>query len=116
MAIHILYDDHGEVGEAVLVCSTSGTAFGPVFSDDPDDCEHDARARAEAFLRWLESDRCDWARYEKHPSFGRRGRDVRDLTEAAIESAYGDWLAQEQDQWIVEAALEDLKAREGDES
>ena len=35
---------------AILYCSTSDWAFGPVFSDQDD---HDANARAEAFLRWL---------------------------------------------------------------
>lgn len=101
MGVHILYDDSSnEYGQAALYSSTTGTAFGPVFAD-ADDYAHDARERAEAFLRWLED--CEaWWTYERHPLCG----DVRDLTDAGLERAYHDWLAQEAEQWQREAQAE----------
>jgi hypothetical protein len=68
--------------EAVLYCSTSDWAFGPVFSDDD---HHDADERAEAFCRWL-------------------NRDARTLEESELQSAYSRWLAQEPMQWELEEA------------
>jgi hypothetical protein len=73
--------------EAVLYCSTTDWAFGPVFSDDDD---HDADERAEAFCRWLV-------------------KDARTLSEEELQSAYSRWLDQEADQWAREKADEDAK-------
>ena len=36
--------------------------------------------------------------------FGMSRRDARQLTERGLERAYGDWLAQEADQWAREDA------------
>ena len=48
MSVRILHDSDQDV--AVLFCSTTDWAFGPVITDGDD---HDAVERAEAFLRWL---------------------------------------------------------------
>lgn len=95
MGCHIVYDQNQNL--AVLYCSTSEWAFGPVFSDEGD---HDANDRAEAFCRWLgETD--TWAGYEKEPIQTSR-RDPRELTDIGLQAAYHDWLLQEADQWVRE--------------
>jgi len=66
--------------EAVLYCSTTDWAFGPVFSDDDD---HDADERAEAFTRWLV-------------------KDARTFSDSELQSAYSRWLDQESAQWARE--------------
>lgn len=85
MSVRILTNvrrDDDQSRHAVLFCSTTEWAFGPVFYDDD---HHDADERAEAFCRWLGT------------------RDPRSLTDAELERAHTDWRAQESDQWKAEA-------------
>lgn len=97
MACHIAHDRNANI--AVLYCSTTDWAFGPVFQDGDD---HDADERAEAFLRWLEHTDA-WPRFEKEPlQTGRR--DARGLTERGLQDAYTAWQAQEAEQWAREDA------------
>jgi hypothetical protein len=95
MGCHIAHDRTHNI--AVLYCSTTDWAFGPVFTDDD---HHYADERAEAFVRWLrETDA--WPTFEREPiQTGRR--DPRDLTDVGLQSAYSAWLAQEPDQWARE--------------
>lgn len=105
MGVRIAHDKDMDI--AILFCSTTDTAFGPVFSDGEHD--HDAQERAEAFLRWIE--RTDtWHDYDQVGlNVGsRRDRDVRQLTDGALELAYSAWLVQEAEQW----AREDREERE----
>jgi hypothetical protein len=88
MGVHILSDDGRRDypgSSAVLYCSTTDWAFGPVFSGDDD---HDASERAEAFCRWLRID-------------------PRTLTDTELEAKYSAWRAQEAEQWKREDATED---------
>ena len=104
MGVHILYDP--KQGAACLYCSTSGWAFGPTFEDGGKTLDYtDGQERAEAFLRWTDTTET-WRVYAKHPSVFVRGshRDPRELTDAGMESAYMDWLAQEADQYRREAS------------
>ena len=96
MGVRIL-TDNGE--SAVLYCSTTDWAFGPVFSQSDD---HDAQERAEAFLRWLPQ---RITAFEQEPAM-RRSVDARSLTANGLENAYGNWLAQEADQWKTEEEAE----------
>ncbi len=97
MGCRVLYDS--DQNQAALYCSTSDVAFGPVFSDWE---QHDAQERAEAFLRWLQSEACAYARFEQTVVGARR--DARLLTDSGLQSAYSAWLAQEAEQWSREAA------------
>ena len=98
MGCRIIHDERG--GMAVLYCSTSDWAFGPVFQEDS---HHDAYARAESFLRWIETTPT-WANYEKAiMTMGRH--DPRELTERGVERAYSDWLVQEAEQWQCESSM-----------
>lgn len=100
MGCHIAYDGDNDI--AIMYCSTTDRAFGPVFGKDDD---HDARERVEAFFRWM--DQTDtWHGYEKAYSVRAIDRDPRQLTDAGLESAYSDWCAQEADQWKREEAAE----------
>jgi hypothetical protein len=92
MACHIAHDRQANL--ALLYCSTTDWAFGPVFLDTDD---HDAAERAEAFLRWLQETDA-WPRFEKEP-LQTGGRDPRLLTESGLQAAYTAWRAQEADQW-----------------
>jgi hypothetical protein len=97
MGVHIAHDRDKDV--AILYCSTTDWAFGPVFIDDNG---HDADERVEAFLRWLDTTD-HWSAYEKEPlQTGRR--DPRQLTDKGLSAAYLDWRAQEADQWAREHA------------
>ena len=99
MGCHILADHYRK--QAVLYCSTTDWAFGPVFSED-ESHDHDAEERAEAFLRWLATTDA-WSAFEKEPlDTGRR--DPRILTERGLQAAYQAWRAQEADQWAREEA------------
>ena len=92
MAVHILHDKHH--GMAIMYCTTTDWAFGPVFNDG-EHWQHDAADRAEGFLRWLRT----------RPSLVER--DPRRLTDQELEAVYSLWLSQESEQWQAEA-----KARE----
>jgi len=78
MGVHTLYDS--EEGQAVMFCSTSGWAFGPVFKDEhakevPEDCEMlDARALIDIFLFWLQ---------EKNP---------REMADTELEQHYSTFM------------------------
>jgi len=96
MGVRVLADHYRN--HAVLYCSTSDWAFGPVFSEHEG---HDAEERAEAFLRWIAMTAA-WFTYERSLTAGRR--DARLLTEEGLERAYADWQAQEADQWTREEA------------
>jgi hypothetical protein len=91
MSVHILHDEIAN--SAVLYCSTSLWAFGPVFSADE---THDALDRAHEFLVWIDTLAPYWS-YEK-TQIGQR-RDVRCLTEEGMQRAYSDWLAAEPEYW-----------------
>ena len=98
MGVHIAHDRDKDV--AILYCSTTDWAFGPVFTDEDG---HDADERAEAFLRWLATtDR--WSTYEQEPFSDSRRQDPRRLNDKGLSAAYGDWRAQEADQWAREHA------------
>ena len=87
MAVHILHDVRSD--EAVLYCSTSDWAFGPVFHYEN---HRSADERAEAFLRWLDGrkPREGWA-------FGKF--DVRFFGQPELEREYIAWLSQEGEQY-----------------
>jgi len=102
MGVRILADQFRN--HAVLFCSTSDWAFGPLFGED--EHGHDAEERAEAFLRWLKTTDT-WSSYDRHPLVGALQQDARQLTDAGLQQAHSDWLAQEQAQWAREAAAED---------
>lgn len=85
MGVSILANARAD--QAVLYCSTSDWAFGPVFNATDD---RDAEEQAEAFLTWLDQDAPYWT-YDRD-QVGQR-RDVRCLTESGLQTAYSDWLA-----------------------
>jgi len=80
MGVRIIGDDE----TAVMYCSTTDWAFGPVFSDKD---EHSAFERIESFLRWLRVD-------------------PREFDEVDLSMKYTEWLSQEKTQWMVEAEKE----------
>ncbi len=91
MSVRILYDADREY--AVLYCSTSMWAFGPVFTHEPTTDEHermDAQDLAQSFLDWLETT-ANFGQYEQS-LIGAPRRDARLLTEAGLSAAYADWL------------------------
>lgn len=67
MGCRILSDRADE--NAALYCSTTGVAFGPIFSDEGDGAE----AEAELFCKWVEVD-------------------PRRLTDSALQAKYSEWL------------------------
>ena len=84
MGVRILSDqrqDYPTISHAVLYCSTSDWAFGPVFYGDDD---HEAHERAEAFCRWLGE------------------REPRRMADSELERAYSEWCEQEAEQWASE--------------
>lgn len=102
MGCRILYDTRDDM--ATLYCSTSMVSFGPVFTESEEGVGADERA--EAFLRWLDSHdpSVRWTEYEPNPIVDRGRRDPRVLSEAGLERAYSDWLAQEAEQMKREDA------------
>lgn len=96
MGVRILSEGTGDM--ACLYCSTSEVAFGPIFHTN----EHnDGDERAEAFLRWIDSDQCDWNKYAS--ALGSKSRrDARLLTDLVLMQAYADWLVQEAEQIKLE--------------
>jgi hypothetical protein len=75
MGCRIMHDREQNI--AALYCSTTDTAFGPLFNDG----EHwEADERAEAFLRWLRID-------------------PRKFDESHLQERYSAWLAQEDAQY-----------------
>ena len=96
MGVRILYDDgrrrNYSGSQAALYCSTSDVAFGPVFTEGYD---RDADERAEAFLRWLQTD-------------------PRRLTDSELQTKYSEWLVQETAQYAAEAQAEADKDAELD--
>lgn len=90
MGVRILSDEDN----AVLYCSTSDWAFGPVFYCED---EHDAHERAEAFLRWLDKE---------------KNLDPRYPHSSQLESLYSEWRAQEDAQWAAEEKAEEDKYNE----
>ena len=101
MGVRVLYDR--EADRAALYCSTSDVAFGPIFYDG--DCAHDAQERAEAFLDWLTTTP-HWATLDKEPLIGRGRHDARELTDAGLQAAYSQWLADEAAYWQAKEAPE----------
>ncbi len=91
MGVRILYDR--EADQACLFCSTSGVAFGPVFSDGGAPNYQDADERAEAFCRWFQRD------YEQGPIYRS---DVRVVEDNLLQALYSLWLAQEAAQYLRE--------------
>lgn len=73
---------------AVMYCSTTEWAFGPVFYDDND---HSADERIELFMNWLQVD-------------------PRSLPDNILERKYSEWRAQEKELWeeYEKKQLEDL--------
>jgi hypothetical protein len=91
MGVRILGDEKN----AVLYCSTTDWAFGPVFY--PSDT-HYADERIESFLRW----------FKKNSSVGPLYYDdPRQLTDSELEGKYSTWLAQEEAQWKAEEVVEE---------
>jgi hypothetical protein len=93
MGCRIMHDREQNI--AALYCSTTDTAFGPLFSDidlhvRPNDANYyvpqDADERAEAFLRWMQR------------SCVKSG-DPRALDDSELQRAYSTWLAQEAEQY-----------------
>jgi hypothetical protein len=95
MSARILYDAECEI--AALYCSTSEVAFGPLFHDRDG---YTGDERACAFCRWLET--ISYAQWQKFNPMLGSWRDARLLPEAGLERAYGEWLAQEAEQWLRE--------------
>jgi hypothetical protein len=97
MGVRILYDDGRRSeysgSQAALYCSTTGIAFGPVFSDDH---QRDADERVEAFLRFI------------------KAADPRSYSHAEIMAKYSEFLAQEVEQYAAEAKAEEEAAAELD--
>lgn len=75
MAVRIMYNDEN----AVLYCSTTDWAFGPLFSGDD---EHSAEERAQLFLDWLP-------------------QDAREYEDNELEKKYNEWLTKEKELWTV---------------
>lgn len=102
MGCRILHDTRENY--AVLYCSTTMFAFGPVFTDmDSQPCEWDACESAEAFLRWLDTIPGDqWRSYDPIRLLDDYRRDPRILSDTGIERAYYDWLKQSEEQWTRE--------------
>jgi len=71
MGVRVLYDNNANV--AVLYCSTSDIAFGPLFFDEDG---HDARDRVELFLEWLPLD-------------------ARKYSDSELLEKYSEWKEQE---------------------
>jgi hypothetical protein len=65
---------------AILYCSTTDWAFGPVFGDRD---THTGTERAAAFLRWFKAE-------------------PRRLNYDELEAKYSEWLAQEDAQFATE--------------
>lgn len=86
MGVRILHDARAD--EAVLFCSTSGWAFGPVFSEHEG---HSADERAESFLRWLVID-------------------PRSLDQTDLERKHSEWRSQEESQFKREQQTEEAEA------
>lgn len=99
MGVRILYAADEQT--AVIYCSTTAWAFGPMFRDDH---ERDGRERAEAFLRWLRAHTPDRSDYNAGGRTFGFGGDPRHLTDEGLERAYTTWLTQEQAQKKVEGA------------
>jgi hypothetical protein len=78
MGVRILRDQEADV--AVLYCSTSDWAFGPVVGEKH---EREADERLQSFLEW-------------------HAGDVRLLSEADLSAAWQAWQAQELDQYAKE--------------
>lgn len=73
MAVRILHaPTHGQ---AVLYCSTTGWAFGPVFEAEDDEPYRSANHMAEAFVTWLGP-----------------ARDPRQLSPSELEVMYTEWI------------------------
>jgi len=87
MGVRILIDADHE--HAVLYCSTTDWAFGPVFRED--EYDHAPEDRAELFLEWL----------------SQFGRDARLYTDAELSSKFTDWRMQEATQWAAKDAQVD---------
>jgi hypothetical protein len=81
MGCRIMHDREQNI--AALYCSTTDTAFGPVFNDGE---QWEADERAEAFLRWMQR------------SCVKSG-DPRALDDSELHTAYSTWLAQEDAQY-----------------
>lgn len=77
---------------AVMYCSTTDWAFGPVFYDSD---EHSADERIHSFLRWLQID-------------------ARSLPDNILERKYSDWRAQEAEQWEREEEEERVRLNENE--
>jgi hypothetical protein len=92
VSVRVLYDDSED--SAVLYCSTSGWAFGPLFTGND---EHNGQERADAFLDWLQSDAAPYWTYER-TQIGDR-RDARLLTDDGMQRAFADWMRQEDEQF-----------------
>jgi len=115
MGVRILHDSNSN--QAVLYCSTSDWAFGPVFQESGD---HDAQERAEAFCRWLDT-APNWSAYDKECGGMLAGRfkDARELTQGGLSAAYSDWLRQEDRQYqrerldeLTKYGMDDLEPEE----
>lgn len=76
MGVRILIENYHE--RAVLYCSTTGWAFGPVFESE---------AHAESFLKWLRECPQPHSYRTQHPG------DPRGFTDHELEWAYGVWQA-----------------------
>jgi hypothetical protein len=88
MAVRTISDFTGSV--AVMYCSTTDWAFGPLFYDEDD---HSGGERIQSFLRWLQVD-------------------ARAVPETVLERLYLEWKAQEKEQWAREDA--EVLARENE--
>ena len=85
MAVRIISDGD----QAVLYCTSSMWAFGPVFGTG-DNMDEDPSDRALRFCKWLKE---NGGRFERHPVgiVGYRN-DPRELTDRGLDVAYCEWL------------------------
>lgn len=85
---------------AVMYCSTTDWAFGPVFNERDG---HDAFERIESFLRWFKRNGDVYPLWYDDP---------RQLTDSELERKYSEWLKQEDEQWKAEEKAEEDRWRE----
>lgn len=84
MGVRVCHDREQRV--AVLYCSTTGIAFGPVF-------EHDEAAEVEDFLGWLAEEGADWAAGEGMTPTCDGPHDARCWSASDLETIKVRWSA-----------------------
>ena len=108
MGVRILSD--GE--NAILYCSTSDWAFGPLFGTDSED-DRTAQERAEAFCRWIDH---HYYQFDRYPNIGGERPDPRGLTEDGMGAAYLTWQTSIEPNGGQPCKHDDIETTSGDPS